>query len=142
MPELPVESWSVTQAITSRTSQRTYNGHALTPNTRAALEAALRQPPPAPFGNSIRLAVLDTTTAESRVPLGTYGIIRGAKSFLAGAVHRGEHAEEDFGFVLEWAILRATSLGLGTCWLGGTLRRHEFVAAMEIEPGEYIPAVT
>lgn len=136
------QAWSAIAAMRSRVSHRTYDGRQLPPRVHAELEAALREPPRPPFGSRVRLAVLDTVSDGTPVSLGTYGIIRGANSFLAGAVHRTEHAEEDFGFVFEWAILRATSLGLGTCWLGGTLRRGEFATAMGLEPGEFIPAVS
>jgi len=136
------QTWSAIATIRSRVSHRTYDGRGLPPSVRAELEAALREPPRPPFGSRVRIALLDTVSDNTPVSLGTYGVIRGAKSFLAGAVHAGDHAEEDFGFVLEWAILRATSLGLATCWLGGTLRRGEFGTAMGLEPGESIPAVT
>jgi len=142
VPENPGDTWSAIQAIKLRTSQRTYDGRPLEPNARAVLQATLRHPPRTPFGNTVRVVVLDTVANGEEVHLGTYGVIRGARSFLAGAVRQDVHAEEDFGFVLEWAILRATSLGLGTCWLGGTLRRGEFGVAMRLEPGEFVPAVT
>lgn len=137
-----VPSWSAMEAVKHRVSHRTFEGRPLASNVRGEIELALQHPPPAPFGVRVRLALVDTTAGDRPVRMGTYGIIRGATSFLVGAVQKGEHAEEDFGFVMEWAILRATSLGLGTCWLGGTLRRGEFAAAMGLEPGEFIPAAT
>ena len=36
----------------------------------------------------------------------------------------------DFGYVFEWLILRATDLGLATCWLGGTFKRGAFGQAV------------
>ena len=48
--------------------------------------------------------------------------------FMFGAVAGGEEvmALEDYGYRLESAVLMATSLGLGTCWLGGTFTRSSF----------------
>ncbi|MBN1424088.1 nitroreductase family protein [Candidatus Fermentibacteria bacterium] len=135
-------SWSALEAVKQRISHRTYDGLPLPPDVRETLEKALREPPLAPFGSRVRLALVEKSSAGQPVRLGTYGIIRGATTFLVGAIQRVEHAEEDFGFVFEWAILRATSLGLGTCWLGGTLRRGEFATALGLRPGEFIPAAT
>jgi nitroreductase len=74
--------------------------------------------------------------------LGTYGMIRGARTFLAGAVRSADRALEDFGYLLELLVLKATDLGLGTCWLGGTFNRSAFARAIGLRKGELIPAVT
>jgi hypothetical protein len=49
---------------------------------------------------------------------------------------------EDYGFAMERAILAATDLGLGTCWLGGTFTRSSFARAIGAGPDESVPAVT
>lgn len=49
---------------------------------------------------------------------------------------------EDFGFRMETIILRATELGLGTCWLGGTFTRSSFARKIAARNDEIIPAVT
>jgi hypothetical protein len=74
--------------------------------------------------------------------LGTYGLIRGATGFILGAVRDGDHDLEDFGYVMEQAILFATSLELGTCWLGGTFTRSSFADKMALTDGERMPTVT
>ncbi len=135
-------AWSAIEAASCRVSHRTYDGRPILPEVRAVLEEACRQPPPAPFGSAVRLGLVDTTRGGEVVPLGTYGMIKGAPTYLVGAVRQCPHAEEDFGFVFEWAILRATALGLGTCWLGGTLRREQFAAAMALQEGEKVLAVS
>jgi nitroreductase len=49
---------------------------------------------------------------------------------------------EDYGYCMEMNILMATSLGLGTCWLGGTLERSAFAARLNTAGNEIIPAIT
>ena len=49
---------------------------------------------------------------------------------------------EDFGYCMEKNILFATSLGLGTCWLGGTLNRSTFLEKMNAAEDELLPAAT
>ena len=74
--------------------------------------------------------------------LGTYGFIRGATAFIAGAVGPAKMNMEDFGYSMEKAILFATDLGLGTCWLGGTFTRSSFARRIQLKDDETIPAVT
>jgi len=68
-------------------------------------------------------------------------MIEGAGWFLAGAMKKGPGAVEDFGYLLEGVILKATELGLGTCWLGGTFQRADFTEALTLQDDEFIPAV-
>jgi nitroreductase len=74
--------------------------------------------------------------------LGTYGVIRGAPCFLAGAVRDGPGAREDYGFALERIVLVLTGMGLATCWLAGTYRRGSFADRLALGDGEILPAVT
>ena len=49
---------------------------------------------------------------------------------------------EDYGYCMEKNILVATSLGLGTCWLGGTLNRSASASKINKRDDEVIPAIT
>ena len=42
---------------------------------------------------------------------------------------------------MEKAILYATGLGLGSCWLGGTFRRSRFAERISARSDEIVPAV-
>ena len=48
---------------------------------------------------------------------------------------------EDFGFCTERIILKATEMGLGTCWLGGSFRKSAFAAKAGTEKNALIPSV-
>lgn len=97
-----------------------------------------------PAGASPTAGAAPATAAPVSRPrrLGTYGMIRGARTFLAGAVRASDRALEDFGYLLELLILKATDLGLGTCWLGGTFDRSAFARAIGLRKDELLPAVT
>lgn len=133
----------VTELIAQRTSCRTYQSVPLEPATQAALERFMQQPVAYPFSGAARFALLDSGAAgrEAR-KIGTYGTISGARYYLAGAVRRGPGALENFGYGLERLILHATDLGLGTCWLGGSLHRGEIAVQLGASAGEYVPAIT
>lgn len=79
---------------------------------------------------------------EAGVKLGTYGMISGASLFMAGILDRNEKDAARFGYVFEKAILYATDLGLGTCWLGGTFNRNDFSKNLEISEEEFIAVVS
>jgi hypothetical protein len=73
--------------------------------------------------------------------LGTYGLIKGARGFIVGAMSPHEKNLEDYGYVLEQIILFATDLGLGTCWLGGNFTKSSFSKKISASHEESVPAV-
>ena len=73
--------------------------------------------------------------------LGTYGFIKGAAGFIVGAVEPGPRDMEDYGHGLEQAVLAATDLGLGTCWLGGSFTKSSFARKIGATRSETVPAV-
>jgi nitroreductase len=48
---------------------------------------------------------------------------------------------EDYGHGLEQAVLAATDLGLGTCWLGGSFTKSSFARKIGTTRNEVVPAV-
>ncbi len=132
------------ETMRKRSSCRTYGDAPLDRATRDLLRAFLRGNTRGPFGNALRFVLVDLSEAERGElrSLGTYGVIRGAGLFVAGAVARGPRALEDYGFGMERNILYATALGLGTCWLGGTLNRAGFARKIGLAAGELLPAIS
>jgi nitroreductase len=130
--------------VPRRASYRSYRAAPEQAERLTALAAAVAAPPAAPFGTPVRIVVIrdfDPQAHEVK-KLGTYGVIRGATSFLVGLMPPGPHGHEDLGYVFEWAILQATDLGLQTCWLGGTLQRDAFARAARATAGEIVPVVS
>ncbi len=89
-----------------------------------------------PFGQKIRIKFIEKATSAQGEKLGTYGIIKNANLFLGVAVKKSEDAEEAIGYEFEQLVLYMTSLGLGTCWIGGTFDRGAFAEAMKPAPDE------
>lgn len=134
----------VTELIRVRSSWRSYDTRQIPEDLKALLEEALTSSPKGPFGNEVRLSLLERLYQQDDKPrkLGTYGVIKGAQNYLAGVVTDGEQALEDYGYVFEWLVLHATGLGLATCWMGGTFHRDSFGKALQIGSGEVVPAVS
>lgn len=132
---------AVGELIRRRRSWRTYDGRPLDDAKKALLQAFIDSLEPPPFLSQIRLALVDEPAGKAGVK-GTYGVIRGATTFLVGAVPQGPKSLEDFGYQFEAAILYATDLNIGTCWMGGTFSRAMFGERIGLGAGEVVPAVS
>lgn len=132
------------ETIKKRVSCRSFDGRPLDNKMKERLRAFFRENNRGPFGNPLRFDLIDLTEAERAElkSLGTYGVIKGASLFIAGAVVKGARAMEDFGYGMEKNILFATTLGLGTCWLGGTLNRAGFARKIGLSSEEFMPAIS
>lgn len=135
---------SIYDIILQRNSCRTFDGNPLNPGERTAVNALLSSEYRGPFGNRIRLKLIDLDQSERDElhSLGTYGMIHGARLFIAGAVANQPRAMADYGYCLEKVILELTRMGLGTCWLGGTFNHSGFAKKVGLSEGELLPAVT
>jgi nitroreductase len=127
-----------------RHSIRAYDGREIERDKKNILLKYLEGYRHGPFGNEVRFEYVGglNESASSLRRLGTYSMIRGAVLYLAGAVKKGDMAMEDFGYCMEAAILKATELGIGTCWLAGSLSRSAFARRIGLKKDELIPAVT
>jgi hypothetical protein len=96
-----------------------------------------------PLGTKARFDLI--TAAEddrqSLKGLGTYGFIKNPTGFIVGAVEPGRHNLEDYGYLLEYIVLAATDIGLGTCWLGGSFSKSNFAKKIALQNSEILPAV-
>jgi len=130
--------------VRQRTSWRSYEPRPLDPEPRATLEAFISEHDAGPFGSAMRFVMVAASSSDSEElrGLGTYGFIKNPAAFVVGAVDAAAPMGlVDYGFAMERAILRATDLGLGTCWLGGTFSKSRFAARVAKGAGELVPAV-
>lgn len=134
----------VTEIIRQRFSCRRYFEKPIEGDTRERLIRFLSSNGTGPLGSSVRFHLLAATEQDrsSLKGLGTYGVIKGATGFIIGAVRHSKKNLEDYGYLMERAILYATDIGLGTCWLGGTFTRSRFAKKISASNTEIIPAVT
>lgn len=135
---------SVMEIIPKRYSCRSYQSTPIVAGIQRRLQQFIEAIQAGPMGTPVRFKLLATTGNDRRSlrGLGTYGFVRGATGFIAGAIGPGEMNLEDFGYQMEAIILAATDLDLGTCWLGGSFTRSSFARKIELVAGEIIPAVT
>jgi hypothetical protein len=129
--------------IKNRKSVRTYEDRHLEPEVKQTLESFLKSNKTGPFGNTARFELIDLSGAgqEELKQLASYGNIKGPKYFMAGVIKKAGSFVLDYGYLLEKNILAATSLGLGTCWVGGTFSRAGFLEKINASSGEVVPAI-
>jgi hypothetical protein len=135
---------TIIEAIKSRTSCRSYSDKPIDPRKLSAFREFLESDAEVPFGGSVRFELIDLDDQEigSLKNLGTYGVIKGARKFIIGAVKKHPRAMEDYGYCMEVNILKATELGLGTCLLGGTFNRSGFAQRMNLKADELLPVIS
>ena len=135
---------SIIESIRVRTSSRSYDKRPLEPGKRKQIQDYLLSNRKGPFGSTVRFQLLGLAEGEQdkTQDLGTYGVIKGTPLFVAGAVMETDKAMEDYGYCMEKNILTITSLGLGTCWLGGMFRRSSFAKRIGLSANEIMPAVS
>ncbi|MCX7747792.1 MAG: nitroreductase family protein [Clostridia bacterium] len=135
---------SVIETIKKRCSVRSYSGIAIEEDKKQKINEYLKANCEGPFGNKVRFQIVEASENDKNElkQLGTYGAIKGAHLFIAGAVKKGHGAMEDFGYCMERNILMAAALGLGTVWLGGFLNRSAFAVKINASEDEVVPAVT
>jgi nitroreductase len=115
----------ILEIIAKRRSIRTFSEAPVEEKKKERILAHCRKNSRGPFGNRIKFEFVEIAEEDKAglMKLGTYGMISGARLYLAGSVRPTAGAMEDFGFAFESAMLKCTELGLGTCWLGGFLSR-------------------
>jgi len=132
---------TIKDAILQRKSMRTYKDVQLTQELRAKLEQYILSVK-GPFGIKVRFKIVDIDSTSEDMKLGTYGVIKGARSFICAVTEKGNRCEENLGYAFEKIVLYATSLGLGTCWLGGTFNKTGFQRAAELSDNELMPIIS
>ncbi len=123
-------------AAMARRSVRTFDGRPLAQEDREKLEAFI-ETLENPFGVPVQLFLMDAGEHGLKSP-----VVSGEKLYVAGTVEKVPHGEEAYGYVLETLLLYAQSLGIGSVWIGGTMKREVFEKAVGLTPDKRMPCVS
>lgn len=138
--DMPVAEWA--SAINLRHSARTFTGRPVERQTLYTLGVYCARLP-APF--VARVAVLEEAPSNlfTGLVVGGYGRVIGASSALIVIGRASAPAvQEGMGYLGEAALLQATALGLGTCWIAGSFDRGVASGLVDMDPDEQIFAVS
>lgn len=131
----------VQQTIEKRNSVRSYEEKKLSTQDKEKL-MAYADSLTNPFGVKVNFHIIEKDLDSKGQKLGTYGVIKGASTFLGVSVENTELGLEAAGYEFENLILYATHMGLGTVWLAATFSRDAFMSAMGIKEGDLFPAIS
>jgi nitroreductase len=133
--------FDVEKTVRERVSVRTYREGKVSAAEKEKINVFIDQIVN-PFQIPVSFRILEKEASAKGEKLGTYGVIKGASNFICATVKEAPLALEALGYSFEKLILYVTSLGLGTCWLGGTFDKSGFAAAMEVKENELFPVVS
>ncbi len=126
----------ITEHIRARRSVRTYDGRELDAETREQLLTfmkGIRNPYDIPVAFRLMRAKENGLTCP---------VVVGTDLYVGGKIKEVPHACAAFGYSFEMLVLYAQSLGVGTVWLGGTMNRPAYEAAMELAEDEMMPCAS
>lgn len=131
----------IVDVIKKRNSIRTYDEQALKKEDKELILKKIDSLEN-PFGILNHIYYLERKKATGQEKLGTYGLIKCAKSFLGISFPDVPLAPLAVGYEFEDLILYATSLGLGTVWLAATFQRDRFEKAMHIKEDHRLAVIS
>lgn len=124
------------ELIKERKSVRTYDARPLSAEHQSELEAyakAIRNP----FEIPVEFVMLDAKEHGLSSP-----VLAGETEYVAAKVKKQPNAEVAYGYSFEKLILHAKSLGIGTVFIGGTMKRELFEMAANVQTDELMPCVS
>ena len=121
---IPIE-----ETIKKRISVRNYDSKRLSKNDKEKLVNEISQLSN-PFGENVRIHLIEKDTVSNGEKLGTYGVIKGANTFLGVTADKSEFGLVAAGYQFENLVLILTNMGLATVWLAATFSREQFEKAM------------
>ena len=127
---------NVKELIKNRRSVRTYDGRELTREDKEKLLAVM-ETIENPYGMKVSFKLMDAGEHGLKCP-----VVVGTELYIGGKIKRAPFAFEAFGYAFEMLVLHAQSLGIGTVWLGGTMNRRVYEAAMELGEDEMMPCAS
>jgi nitroreductase len=135
--EIPFQRWY--EALLNRRSRRLYKPKPISDQVLDRFTAACNEF--RPF-DTARAVLIRHSEDVFKGIIGAYGKVRGAPFFLAFIGDTGDrYVQEKVGYTGEGVILEATSLGLGTCWVGKSFDRRIASSLITMKEHERVLAV-
>lgn len=131
----------IIEIIGERHSSRTYLSKAIEKDKRDQLKLGMNKLKTEAF----RFELIDYELEEG-AKLGTYGMIKGAKAYMVGimsaSLSDNKKAALDFGYAFEQVVLKATDLGLQTCWMVATFNAKDIRKLLQMDDREKVVIVS
>lgn len=122
--------------IKTRKSVRTFDGRSLSKDDKGKLCSYI-ETITNPYDIPVKFVWLDPKEHGLSSP-----VIAGEDAYIAAKVPKVGHCEEALGYSFEKMVLYAWSIGIGTTWIGGTMKRELFEKAAETADDEIMMIVS
>lgn len=119
---------NIDKIIEERRSVRSFNTNKPMTEKEAATLRSAFDDAQSPFGGKVSVE-LKQFDLEGDFRPSTYGTISGASWYFLMGTDSTEEAQLSLGFRMEQVVLKATSMGLGTCWIAATFKGTTFADA-------------
>ncbi len=138
-----MKSGSSLNPIDVRKSTRTFQNKPLTQDDLGQISGYLNKSENliGPLGHQFEFELLIEPDEGKKDQIGTYGFIKNPQGYILGSSSLELKSLFDYAFVLENIVLYLTSLGIGTCWLGGRFKKQEALSRLSLAENEIIPAI-
>lgn len=124
------------ETIKGRKSVRTFEKKALSEQHKKDIEDYVKNIPN-PFDIPVEFKLLDAKDFGLSSP-----VLSGEELYIVGKVQKKPYADVAFGYSFEKLVLHAWELGIGTVWIGGTMKRENFEKAAGLKENEMMPCVS
>lgn len=136
-----MKTFDITKAVNARYSVRNYMKQDLDEVILSEIKDYI-EALTSPFGSEVHFHFLDQSMVVDGERIGTYGVIKGASQYIGATIKEEPLALESLGYVFETLVLYLASIGIGTCWLGGTFNRQGFRNVLGLDAQTLFPIVT
>lgn len=138
--DIPIKRWY--EAVQNRYSQQKYMDKEIKEFTVRSLGNQIEDLNK--IYPEVRMEIFPNSIKEILPALkGKYGNFTESPAFIGFIINdNGEHRWTKMGYVGEAAILEATALGLGTCWVAGRYLKNKSDLELNLGRGERLAAVS
>jgi len=126
------------EAIKIRKSCRTFELAELKPSDKSELEKYILENKKLIGDEIIDLGIVEKKNETRKMKL-DYGMIKGHHTYLLGVSKSTVDSRVNYGYLLEKVVLKATEMGISTCWVG--IFDETYFNEITIEDGFEIPSI-
>lgn len=129
---------SIIEIIKSRYSCRTFIVTALKPEDKKNLESFITENSKGLGDEIVNFKIIEKNDSDKQMKL-NYGMIQGHNTYVLGTSKSSTDSRINYGYLLEKVVLKATEMGISTCWIG--YFDYSYFNEISMEDGLEIPSI-
>ncbi|MDH4212034.1 MAG: nitroreductase family protein [candidate division WOR-3 bacterium] len=131
---------SIDETVTKRVSCRTFENKLLDEKHKEELLTFCRTLNRGLWGEKIDYSLVECSLDElKKTKMSAFGLFKNVRSFVVAIIDKANLHHISYGYALEHIVLKATELGIGTCWAGYFDPR--VMKDIKVEENQTVPAI-